>query len=254
LSSYSYSPSFLRKYRDESARSAAVVVPHVLQLLAPRGVVDVGCGLGTWQRAFQEHGIQQILGIDGEYLSPDLMLIAQESFFAHDLREPLELPASVPGRFDLAVCLEVAQHLPAAVAPRFVADLTRLAPAVLFSSAVPYQGGFRHVNEQWPDYWAQLFAQHDYATVDALRPLIWDDDRVAYYYAQNALLFVAADRLQAQPALQRFVVPAGGGPLAKVHPRRWLEANDPRNLGLRRILAALPFAVANAVAVRIGRR
>ena len=113
------------------------MVPLVLQLLPVRSVVDVGCGDGSWLVVFRKLGVKEILGIDGEYVDPGLLQIPQDCFQAFDLAKPFSL-----GRvFDLAVSLEVAEHLPAECAPGFVECLTRLAPSVLFSAAIPFQGG-----------------------------------------------------------------------------------------------------------------
>jgi hypothetical protein len=96
--------------------------------------------------------------------------------------------------------------------------LTRLGQVVLFSAAIPHQGGTHHVNEQWPDYWAALFERHAYTVVDAIRPRIWNDPDVEWWYAQNTLLFVHRD------SRARVSAPAGAGPLAIVHPRSYLDA------------------------------
>jgi hypothetical protein len=103
----------------------------------------------------------------------------------HDLTR--ELPDL--GRFDLAVCLEVAEHLPASRAALFVADLVKLSPVVLFSAAIPGQPGVHHVNCQWPAYWADLFAFHGYGCRDEYRWPLWDDDRIESWYRQNVLIF-----------------------------------------------------------------
>ncbi len=246
-----YSRQFYARCADASAESAARIVPHVMRLLGPRSVVDVGCGLGTWLAAFTAHGVPTILGIDGEHVDREALRIPAERFHAHDLEQPLHLDGD-PRRFELALSLEVAEHLPERCAAGFVESLTRLAPAVLFSAAVPRQGGTRHLNEQWPQYWAQLFARHGFETVDCIRPIIWDDADVAYYYAQNALCFIETSALAERPALQQFVVPPDGG-LARIHPRKWLEATDHRHRALRDIARSLPWAVKNTLARLLGR-
>ena len=55
------------------------------------------------------------------------------------------------------------------------------------SAALPGQGGTHHVNEQWIDYWANMFGQHGYQPFDFLRPLFWDDARIEPWYRQNAI-------------------------------------------------------------------
>jgi SAM-dependent methyltransferase len=214
-----YTKDFFAQQREPSRRTAEVVVPLVLELAAPRSVVDVGCGTGTWLAVFLEHGVSDVFGVDGDYVDERALEIPRGRFLAHDLRRPLELAR----RFDLVVSLEVGEHLPPERAETFVASLTMLGPIVLFSAAIPGQGGTAHLNEQWPAYWAQLFAARGYVHVDCLRRRLWHDDAVAPWYAQNAMLYVASDELGRQAALARLHDPREPAPLALVHPTRYLE-------------------------------
>ena len=242
-----YTSDFYNTYRDESQRSAGIVASLLLSLTQARSVVDVGCGIGTWLQAFRRLGIGNAVGIDGNYVDRQQLLIPPDTFRPHDLNTPIRLETE----FDLALSVEVAEHLSASRAGQFVESLCALAPVVAFSAAIPYQGGNDHVNEQWPGYWAALFAKCGYAAYDCLRPQLWNIPEVAYYYAQNMLLFVRKDRVASYPAL--------GGlsetqePLAMVHPRRWLEANDPKRQRLPPLLHALPHSLSNAVKRRVRR-
>lgn len=175
-----YDAAFYDMIRPGVQSSAAVVAPLVHRLISPASVVDVGCGEGWWAAAFADLGCQ-VLGVDGAYVQQRAVV----PFRAHDLAFPLpDL-----GRCDLAVCLEVAEHLPAARAGGLVKDLTALSDVVLFSAAVPGQGGAGHVNEQPPAYWVDLFGQQGYAPSGALRWLVWDDARVENWYRANLLVF-----------------------------------------------------------------
>ena len=245
-----YSQAYYAGCTDVSGRSARRVVPHVMRLVAPASVIDFGCGMGTWLRAFADAGVGTILGIDGDHVTPEHMQIEPGHFVARDLARSLDLPDDVPQRFDLAVSLEVAEHLPPKRAAGFVADLAAVAPAVLFSAAVPHQGGAGHVNEQWPEYWAALFAERGFRTVDCIRRLVWDDPDVAYYYAQNTFLFVEPTVLEHHTHLHPFVAEAGDCSLSRIHPRRWLEVNDPKRRSLTETLRGLPWALRNVVAGR----
>ena len=60
---------------------------------------------------------------------------------------------------------------------------------------MPYQGGTGHVNEQWPNYWIEQFAQRGYIAVDYIRKRIWDDEAIPWWYRQNILLFVNKERI-----------------------------------------------------------
>src|SRR6267142_2976236 len=147
-----YTKQFYEEHRDGAKRSAEVIAPLVLELLHPRSIVDIGCGDGNWLAVFCKLGVQDVLGIDGDYVERNLLQIPQNSFRSIDLSQPFNLGRT----FDLAISLEGAEHLPAACAESFVKSLTRLAPFVLFSAAIPSQGGENHLNEQWPDVWASL--------------------------------------------------------------------------------------------------
>lgn len=183
-----YDRSFYERQGDGSYASAAIILDHLRGLLPFASAVDVGCGAGTWVQALLEAGVTDVLGIDGAYARGSLRIDA-ERFLAADLREAIALDR----RFDLALSMEVAEHLPPARAEGFVADLVRLAPAVLFSAAIPLQGGTAHVNERWQGFWAELFARHGYRAHDVIRPVVWTDRRVEVWYRQNTLLFLAED-------------------------------------------------------------
>ena len=139
-----YNEDYYDALKEGARDSARVLVPLVLDLVDARSVVDVGCGLGTWLSVFREHGIEELLGIDGPHIDTSSLEIAPEHFVAHDLQHPLDLER----HFDLVVSLEVAEHLPAACAETFVSSLVGLGPVILFSAAIPAQGGEHHVNEQ----------------------------------------------------------------------------------------------------------
>jgi SAM-dependent methyltransferase len=211
-------PGYDREYYDrfhQGVRSSAqVVVPLIVELLHPRSVVDVGCGTGTWLKVFEEQGLGDLCGFDGEYVPETSLEIPADRFVAADLR----LGVNVDRRFDLAVSLEVAEHLPEGSAVDFVQSLTRLAPVVMFSAAIPHQGGLGHVNEQWPDYWQELFRRCDFMAVDCLRPKIWENPDVRVWYAQNILLFVEHAHLDSHPELKSEYERSRDRPLSIVHP------------------------------------
>ncbi|MDR3529467.1 MAG: methyltransferase domain-containing protein, partial [Rhodopila sp.] len=218
-----YGARFYEDHADGSLRSARVVLGQVFGWLSPGTVVDVGCGVGTWLLAARELGAKQVLGLDGDYVDRDQLRISPADFLAVDM-ERQDLRAVLPPHhvppFDLVMCLEVAEHLSAGRAAGFVRELTRLGDVVLFSAAIPFQGGVHHVNEQWPEYWALLFAGEGYQCLDPLRRGLWYRDDIEWWYAQNALLFVR----RGSAALAR--IPGGqadtNAPLALVHPQNLL--------------------------------
>jgi len=227
-----YGTRFYDRQSDGSYVSARQVVPIVAEILSPRSVVDVGCGTGAWLKAFQEIGVLDCLGIDGDYVARSRLRIAAESFVAMDLKNPAHLDRT----FDLAMSLECAEHLEPAAAEGFVRFLTSLAPVVLFSAAAPGQGGRHHVNEQWPSYWVRLFSRFGFVAIDILRPRIWSIPDIQPWYCQNSLLYVAADKLPHFPALLAHSAAADGRMIDVVHPR--FQGGEHR-LPTRRLLQLL---------------
>ncbi|MGH9429782.1 MAG: glycosyltransferase, partial [Terriglobia bacterium] len=156
--------------------------------------------------------------------------------------------------FDLVISLEVAEHLPGDCAPAFVECLTHLAPFVLFSAAIPFQGGDHHVNEQWPDKWAGFFQKHDYVPVDFIRKRVWKNDAVEWWYAQNTLLFVQAGLLESNPALKAEFEQTHPDQLCLVHPRQYLDSvvpAQPPAWGVRSASQLLLICLRNAVGRRL---
>ncbi len=182
-----YDKSFFERQFAGALESARVIAPLVGDLIDPRSVLDVGCGRGAWLRAFHDIGTDLIQGLDGDYVDRDTLLIPLGSFISADLAKLTQLP----GKYDLAVCLEVLEHLLPRSGRNIVAALTEAAPVVLFSAAVPGQGGTGHINEQWPEYWRRLFEARGYRMLDPIRSRVRDDKRVAWFYRQNILMFAS---------------------------------------------------------------
>jgi len=214
-----YDRSFFLEQQTSSRQSAEHVVPAVIECIRPSSVIDVGCGLGAWLAVFRKHGIEDknLLGVDGDYVDRTLLQIPRDCFQARDLSKPLALHRT----FDLAMSLEVAEHLPPERADDFIAELTSLAPVVLFSAAIPHQGGVSHVNEQWQDYWVRIFASHGYEVHDVIRPILWDNRDVLAYYCQNTFLYVKKERLKDYPQITLMDRTLSRNPLPVVHPRIW---------------------------------
>ena len=180
-----------------SLNSANVVIPFLRKYLHAASVVDLGCKHGEWLASFKQFGADRVLGLDLEKRRPFVLLEPSE-FQAGDLTRPV----LIDDCFDLAVCIEVAEHLPPAAAEPLVDTLARLAPVVLFSAATPGQGGHGHLNEQPRTYWRRLFAARGFTYLDCVRPHVWQDPRVALWYRLNMVLFAHEEGLARWPALR----------------------------------------------------
>jgi SAM-dependent methyltransferase len=248
-----YGGGFYEEIGPQARASAEVVVPIVNELCRPASVIDVGCGTGAWLAAWQRHGVADILGVDGDHVQRADLEIEPACFIEADLERPSPLDRT----FDLAMSLEVGEHLSPNAAGAFVDFLASAAPVVLFSAATPHQGGTGHINEQWPSYWAALFADHGHRPFDVVRPRVWSSPGVAGYYAQNMVLYANDDRLDdVRPRLPLVRDNEIDAPLSLVHPGVleeilwWRDRPRPPE-SLTSILRRLPAAGATAMRRRL---
>ncbi len=153
-----------------------------------------------------------MLGYDGPWIDRSRLLVAPPEFIGADLNDPLP----VTRRFDLALCLEVVHMLEPNHAAPVVASLAELSDVVVFSAGVPGQGGTLEQNEQWPAYWAALFAEHGYVACDPFRRALWEEPDVKWWFAQNMLVYATPAAVESRPILSD--ARCSGDPLRLVHP------------------------------------
>lgn len=169
-----YGPAFFEGRSPLVQQSAQVVVPHLIQLFDPSSVIDVGCGQGEWLDAFP---VAYKVGVD--IAAPE-----RKNYVRADITEPFNL-----GQFDLALCLEVGEHLPDEAADTLIESLIRASGRVVFGAAVLGQAGTGHINCQPHDYWHAKFGDRGFDMYDVIRPLIANDPRVSPWYRNNMFLY-----------------------------------------------------------------
>ena len=184
----SYQSSYFQKRKGISSISAEITLQKLSKFVNFSSVVDFGCGTGTWLAACKNMGVKKILGFD-HYAKESELSIERKYFHKKSLAEKICLDE----KFDLAISLEAAEHVEQISADTIVENLSNASDVILFSAAIPGQGGTNHVNEQPPQYWAKKFADHCFTQFDIIRPLIWDKDDVAWWYKQNTFLYVHSD-------------------------------------------------------------
>ena len=180
------------KLKDEQAYisyiSALRYLDILLQHYRPTSVIDVGCARGAWLKACRQKGIEKLVGLDGSWTSKTDLIDKSIAFYCMDFNQPIAVPEN--NRFDIALTLEVAEHLNPASSEIFIASLCSLSDAVIFGAAYTGQGGPGHINEQPHTYWADLFSDHGYLPYDLFRSLVWGDSEIPFWYQQNIFLYV----------------------------------------------------------------
>lgn len=214
-----YGEMSLRNNGPSNLSSAEVIVPKLVEWINPESVIDIGCATGVWLNQFKKRGIR-VRGVDGDWVKGQKRYIDDAEITYYDFESNEEFP--IKEKYDLAVSLEMAEHLSAEKAEKLIDILTNLSDVVYFSAATPNSGGMHHVNERWPSYWKKKFEKRNYILVDKVRTEIWNNKKVCYFYAQESFLYVSAEKLENYPEL----LSAANQPqpmLNVVHPELFLE-------------------------------
>ena len=174
---------YFHKKFTHNEKAANQIVPFIMSAYHPESVADIGCGTGTFLKIFKEHGVSKVCGIDGGWVNRELLFenITKDEFIEADLEKDLKLDQ----KFDVVLCLEVAEHLNEQSSDILINNLVNAGDTILFSAAIPYQGGQNHLNEQWTEYWVNKFSKHSYFFYDEIRPLIWKNPEIFWWYRQN---------------------------------------------------------------------
>jgi len=169
-----------------SLRSAECLLPILFDFYHPKSMADFGCGQGAWLKVAQDNGVVELDGYDGDWINQAQLSSQKVHFISTNFEEKIH-----PRRkYDLAISLEVAEHISEGRADDFIDTLTEASDVIVFGAAVKGQGGENHINEQWQSYWIEKFKQRSFVCVDIFRPRIWNDRRIEWWYRQNTFLFI----------------------------------------------------------------
>ncbi len=226
---------------DGAIVASELIVPTVLQQLPPiQSVLDVGGGAGAWAAAFKRAGVAKVL-VQDDASAAKHALVAANEFESVDFRQKFPTPR----RVDLAVCLEVAEHLPASRSEELVDYLSNCSDRLFFSAAVPGQGGVGHINCQAHDYWLDKFKSLGYSVFDSIRPLIATNTSIPYWYRQN--LFLLSRNAGERPSVAALFA----SDMDLIHKGVLKQLENP---SVSRSLSLLKQAVLSAIRRRVGSR
>lgn len=187
MKSSPYDSEFFDNLLQTSATSAPFIAKYIYNNFEPKTVVDIGCGTGEILKALTSLCDIECLGIEGPWIND-----CQERFENIQLANLNEfLP--LEKKFDVAICLEVAEHLEERFASTLISTLTESSNIILFSAAIPGQSGTEHINLKYPDYWARHFWEKGFALYLDPRKEFFRNLQLAPWYQQNTLVFRKMD-------------------------------------------------------------
>jgi len=195
---------YSHKSNAHTLNGAKAAWPKLFPAGLPSSILDVGCGTGTWLRAATDLGVTDVVGVDGINIPREQLLFPRAKFLQKDLTQVVDLGR----RFDLAISLEVGEHLNEEHAESLMDTLVLHSDLVLFSAACPGQPGQHHVNCQWPSWWQGLFNKRGFYCDDSVRWQIWNESQIEPWYRQNIFLARKDPRLASiEPRLKTVIHP-----------------------------------------------
>ena len=220
-----YTPGYFKDLGGDI--EAGVMADVICNSIMPLSAIDVGCGNGQLLKALQERGIS-ILGIDGTW-AKDSLVIDKKYFMGRDLEKE---DITQQSKYDVAICLEVAEHLNEKVAKHFISELCNLSDIVVFSSGKPYLSDKTHKNEQYASYWMHLFRDNGFYPSNLIRAQLWDKLVVPVWYKQNTILYVKETNSRASrfPRAQLIDV---------IHPEKYELVTDPNKMPFDMLMPAI---------------
>lgn len=235
-----YDQDWHHHYGLITSQSAHKMIGYLRNLFNIHSAIEFGCGHAHWLEAAEKLGVSDIRGLDGEWTELDQLRIDQSKFHIVDLEKPVDLKR----KFDLAICMEVGEHLHQNASAQFINSICKHADLVLYGAAIPLQGGFKHINEKWQSFWAGHFHAEGYRAFDLMRPVFWSDTGIHYYYRQNALIYISQNAKELIARAERLGAELQSNPILDiVHPEKYIESADYESIAFKRLLPVLPRAV-----------
>ncbi len=197
-----YKPKFYASVTLRAQTTAEIVTELISSTFTISSFIDIGCGDGLWSRKMLEKCDNKIKGyaIDLPGVRPkELQQVASDIQF---IELNLNSNPYIPERqFDLAFCTEVLEHLEEHAALLLLNSIAANCDLLVFSAAVPGQGGTGHINEHPQEYWDSQLQKRGFRPFDVIRPAIIELE-VPSYYKNNLILYVQLQRFTGQKFLE----------------------------------------------------
>ena len=182
--------AFFKKISSpEHHKTYKKIAGSIIKHINPESVVDYGCGTAWIMYYLHSRGVVDIKGIEvSEHAKPFIDKKIIDKILFGSITQKVDFNR----RFDLAVCLEVAEHIDEAYSDIIVENLCRNSDRVLFSAAYKGQGGYGHVNEQSMEYWIEKFNANNFKLNKKLTKKIrtrLKNGKVKPWYHKNSRVF-----------------------------------------------------------------
>ncbi len=183
-------------YGDQSPNnsrliSAKEILKIYFDIFESKKIIDIGCGRGSWLEASKIYGSDQLVGIDGEWNVKKVPNgIEYIPLNLQNLNKKFIIDNNLENKFDLCISVETLEHLENKYSENFISSLCSLSNNIIFSCAYIGQGGVNHLNENLHSNWAFIFKKYDFYPFDIFRPIVWNNDKISYWYRQNTFLYL----------------------------------------------------------------
>lgn len=188
-----YSKDYYSIHDENSYKSATVILNQLSNYISPSSIIDWGCGSGTWCKAAIEIWNVSIIGIDQHDFDGYQMYISQSNYRKEDIRKEIWV-----NKVELAICVEVIEHIDEYYEDAVIDNICSCSDTILFSGALPFQGGTGHINEKPYSYWVKKFRERGYNLDDRIRRDIWDNSDVEIWYRNNIMLLKKVKTIKIQ--------------------------------------------------------
>lgn len=180
----------------------SIIAQAIINEYQPKRVIEFGCGNGELSKALSNAGVE-VTAIDA-YSTPNFTEYENINFYQVDLNDTdavMDLLKVTSTKFDLSICMEVAEHLNPDISEFLIQSLTSVADVVVFSAAIPEQDGDGHINCRDRYFWHEQFEKNNFYLKDTIRSQIRNNIKVGRWHALNIVDYV---RLTGEPTLQDY--------------------------------------------------
>lgn len=148
-----YDTSYYKQINLEEAEQATRLAKILMWVYAPKSVLDIGSATGLYLKPFADAGLV-ISGVDysASAIAKEVLQVPRKSIRIVDITKQ-----SIATSADLALCIEVLEHIPATGTKAAITHIAETSNTIFFSAAQPGQGGVGHINTQPKEYWEAFF-------------------------------------------------------------------------------------------------